>query len=45
LDKVSKSLRRGGRMDLDIRIDMPSEIDRFLIFKEWMKVYKNNIDD
>ena len=32
-------------MDLDIRMDMPTEVDRFLIFQEWMKVYKNNIDD
>ena len=34
LDKTDKALRRGGRLDLDIRIDMPDETDRFLIMKE-----------
>ena len=29
LDKLDKSLRRGGRLDLSIRLDMPSDIDRF----------------
>jgi ATP-dependent 26S proteasome regulatory subunit len=33
-DKVDKSIRRGGRVDLDIRLDMPSDADRFMIFKE-----------
>ena len=32
-------------MDLDIRMDMPTEFDRYHIFREWMKVYTNNVDD
>ena len=26
-------MRRGGRLDLDIRLDMPTENDRYLILK------------
>jgi transitional endoplasmic reticulum ATPase len=33
LDEVDKSLRRGGRLDIDIRFDMPGSDDRFEIFK------------
>lgn len=33
LDDVDKSLRRGGRMDIDIRFDMPSAEDRHEILK------------
>ena len=32
LDKVDKSLRRGGRLDLDLGLDQPTDNDRFLIF-------------
>ena len=31
-------------MDLDIRMDMPTELDRYHIFSEWMKAYQNNVD-
>ena len=31
LDEVDKSLRRGGRLDIDIRFDMPGAEDRFEI--------------
>ena len=33
LDDVDKSLRRGGRLDIDIRFDMPSAEDRYWILK------------
>ena len=33
LEDVDKSLRRGGRLDIDIRIDMPSSEDRYQILK------------
>ena len=33
LGDVDKSLRRGGRLDLDIRFDMPSARDRFEIMR------------
>lgn len=33
LDDIDKSLRRGGRLDIDIRFDMPTSEDRFLILK------------
>ena len=33
LDEVDKSLRRGGRLDIDIRFEMPSAEDRHQILK------------
>ena len=33
LDDVDKSLRRGGRLDIDIRFEMPNAEDRFEIIK------------
>ena len=33
LSDVDKSLRRGGRLDLDVRFEMPSAQDRFAIMK------------
>lgn len=33
LEDVDKSLRRGGRLDIDIRFDMPSSEDRYEILK------------
>ena len=44
LDKTDKSLRRGGRLDLDIRLDMPTDNDRYLIMKEHLSKVANNID-
>ena len=45
MDKLDKSVRRGGRLDIDIRLDMPSDNDRFLIFKEHLRHLPNNIND
>ena len=39
LTDVDKSLRRGGRLDLDVRFEMPSASDRFAI----MKVHLDNL--
>lgn len=33
LSDVDKSLRRGGRLDLDVRFDMPTASDRLAIMK------------
>ena len=33
MNEVDKSLRRGGRLDLDVMFDMPSADDRFAILK------------
>ena len=45
LDKLEKSMRRGGRLDLDIRLDMPNDNDRYLIFKEHLANIPNSIED
>ena len=45
LDRLDKSVRRGGRLDLDVRLDMPSDGDRYLIFKEHLSTIPNSIDD
>ena len=45
LDKLDKSLRRGGRLDLDIRLDMPTDKDRFEVLKEHLKLLENEIND
>lgn len=29
LGELDKSVRRGGRLDLDIRLDMPSDLERY----------------
>ena len=41
LDKLDKSVRRGGRLDIDIRLDMPSDNERFLVFKEHLRHLPN----
>lgn len=33
LDDLDKSFRRGGRLDIDIRFEMPSADDRYEILK------------
>ena len=33
IDELDKSLRRGGRLDIDIRFDMPNAEDRYAILK------------
>ena len=45
LEKVDKGLRRGGRLDLDIRMDMPTDLDRFLIFKEHLNRLAHSVED
>lgn len=37
VDDLDKSLRRGGRLDIDIRFDMPSSEDRFEILSIHLK--------
>jgi len=32
VDKVEKRLRRKGRFDIEVRMEMPSDEDRFFIF-------------
>lgn len=44
-DKVDKSIRRSGRLDLLIRMDMPSADDRYLILREHFKALPHKIDD
>jgi transitional endoplasmic reticulum ATPase len=41
IDDVDKSLRRGGRLDIDIRFDMPSSADRFEILKSHLSQLTN----
>ena len=45
LDKIDKAIRRGGRLDIDVRMEMPSDNDRYLIFKEHFRNLPNNIED
>ena len=42
LDDIDKSLRRGGRLDIDIRFDMPTSEDRFLILKSHIDEVKEH---
>eukprot|EP00347_Sterkiella_histriomuscorum_P019506 403341369 len=41
LDELDKSLRRGGRLDIDIRFDMPSAEDRYEILKSHLQQIPN----
>ncbi|CDW86820.1 spermatogenesis-associated protein 5-like [Stylonychia lemnae] len=46
LEEVDKSMRRGGRLDIDIRFDMPSAEDRYDILKAHLQVLgENDITD
>ena len=45
LDKIDQSIRRGGRIDMDIRLDTPSAHERYLILKEHLSHQPNNIAD
>ena len=38
-------MRRGGRLDIDIRLDMPSAEDRYLILKEHLTQVPQSISD
>ena len=38
-------MRRGGRIDIDIRMDMPQDYDRFEIFKEHLRLLPHQICD
>jgi len=40
LGELDKSLRRGGRLDFEIQLDMPSSNDRYLIFKSHLDTFK-----
>jgi ATP-dependent 26S proteasome regulatory subunit len=35
-------LRRGGRLDIDIRMDMPSAEDRYEVIKNHISLIKNH---
>ena len=41
LSDVDKSLRRGGRLDIDVRFDMPSAKDRYAIIKQHLARLQN----
>lgn len=45
LNEVDKALRRGGRLDIDIRMDMPSSDDRYHILKEHLSSIEHEILD
>ena len=45
LDKLDKALRRGGRLDLDIRLDMPTDKDRFEVLKEHLRHLPHEIEE
>ena len=45
MSDLDKGLRRGGRLDLDIRLDMPSDQDRFNILKVHLKNLEGVPDD
>jgi ATP-dependent 26S proteasome regulatory subunit len=44
LDKVDKTVRRGGRLDIDIRLDMPSDDDRYQVFLHHLNQAGHDID-
>jgi ATP-dependent 26S proteasome regulatory subunit len=41
LDDLDKSLRRGGRLDIDIRFDMPNSEDRHSILKSHLSMIES----
>lgn len=41
LDSIDKAMRRGGRLDIDIRMDMPSSEDRLSIFAAHLERIEN----
>lgn len=45
IDEVDKSLRRGGRLDIDLRFDMPSSEDRFEILKVHLSKLQHEIKE
>lgn len=45
LGEIDKTVRRGGRLDLDIRMDMPADSDRFKIFKSHLQGMQGMKDD
>jgi ATP-dependent 26S proteasome regulatory subunit len=44
LDDLDKSLRRGGRLDIDIRFDMPDADDRYAILKSHLSMLSLTVD-
>lgn len=45
LDKVDKQTRRGGRLDIDIRLDVPSATDRFQVLKHHLAMSSHTISE
>jgi len=46
LAETDKSLRRGGRLDIDIRMDMPTSEDRYAVIRAHLKATKvSQIED
>lgn len=45
LDDVEKSLRRGGRLDIDIRFDMPTFLDRMEVLKAHLGDIPNDLSE
>jgi len=45
LEDISKNLRRGGRLDIDIRFDMPSAEDRHEVLKSHFQQIENDFQD
>ena len=46
MDEIDKSLRRGGRLDIDIRFDMPSAEDRYDVLRSHLnKIGGIHIED
>lgn len=37
LGDIDKALRRGGRLDIDVRMDMPSSSDRYQVFRSHLE--------
>lgn len=45
LNEIDKSLRRGGRLDIDIRMDMPSALDRYHVLNQHIASIPHQIAD
>lgn len=43
LAEIDKALRRGGRLDIDIRLDMPSADDRYQVLTEHLTSVPNTV--
>lgn len=43
LGDIDKALRRGGRLDIDVRMDMPSSKDRYQVLKSHLEAVPHTI--